>query len=371
MKRIAVLIAAFLVTGAVRDLQSVKSEDYQTQPKTIAVTEVPFGFVPEFRDSLARKLAECGVGLSFFPVADADAQLQIRQTGRETETVSRPYQQYTRLIRYEFTLVESASHKNVWKSQGDFVLDKPKENEADQRKAMASRSDDWADEMVYQMRRDKLIAHCGSSVAIAPPTPPQPQAVPAPPQVASATPQAAPAPDGPVKPMRFNLNGVTYNSLEEAEPQMRGAAAGEVAALALEPGAPHAAVLMVLPPDKTPVAPTVTTGSAPPPADVLQMLKLVGVINRVGTEASIDALRKSNLFTDVQVLRGDDVAAEDFRGQPYKLYLAPSKPTAHWTLAKQGGESKALPLGPGGLVTQDNLHKWLNGVKDALTALGG
>jgi len=378
MKRVLLLAAAFLVTGSVRNLDSVKSDDYQVKPKKVVVSEVPFGFPANFRDGLTRKMAECGVALSFFPAADAEAQLQIHQMGVEKETIRRPkYVEFIKMTRYEFVLVDPATHQNVWKSQGDFQGDEPKSDPIDEQQAADLRADGWADDVVGRMRRDKLIGECGKSVAIEPPTQAQPQLQPAAAAAAPSAPSAggaaaAPAPaPGPVNaPMRFKVGDTVYNSKEEAEVGLRADAAREVNKLDVTPGQPHGGLLVVLPVPKEPVKPATALPNGPSPDMIMQVLAFSMMTSRISVDSSLDSLKKTGLFSPVEVIHADDVADDDFRGQPYKLYL-PKETGAKWMLVRQGGGASALTVGPYGGSTQAALHKWLDAVTAALNGLGG
>jgi len=357
MKRLALLIAAFLVTGMVRNLQTVKSDDYEAEPKKIVVPEVPVGFDREFADSLTRKMAECGVALSFSPATDADARLQILQLGSEN-SYGPHVPAYTSMIRYEFTLIDLASSKNVWKLQGDFVLRQPSSSAAERQAAAVERSDDWADNIVWQMRRDKLIRHCGSSVAIAPPALPPPQEAAAP---------AAPA----TAPMRFKIGDTVYNSKEEAEIALRADAAREVSKLEVAPGQSHGGLLVVFAVPKPLVKPAaLPNDKGPSPELILQMMTFGMMTSGISGDSSVESLKKTGLFSPVEVIHADDVADDDFRGQPYKLYV-PKEPGAKWTLARQGGGASPLSTGPFGGSNQAALHKWVDAVSAALNGLGG
>jgi hypothetical protein len=170
--------------------------------------------------------------------------------------------------------------------------------------------------------------------------------------------------------MRFKVGDTVYNSKEEAEVGLRADAAREVSKLEVTPGQPHGGLLVVLAVQKEPTKAVATLPNGPSPDMIMQVLAFSMMTSRISVDSSLDSLKKTGLFSPIEVIHADDVAADDFRGQPYKLYL-PKEAGAKWTLARQGGGASPLSTGPYGGSTQAALNKWLDAVTAALNGLGG
>lgn len=382
MKKPAILFALVALSlsacGGVRNLQSVKSSDYDTTPKNIvAVLQDADPTFPAFKARLTEEMASCGIKLQFATVLPgqtninapgADAFLLFKELAHETTTRRQNYQvtdQYVSMYRYEVTLTDIATKKTVWKGVGDFrTLENAKSNYLG-KLVEASPAMTWSRDLMDQMKKDGLVGNCDSAAA-------KTAAADAP---VAATPAAAtpggtgnggdiPLPAAAPQTMRYNVNGTIYDSLEAAEAAMRTDAAKEVAQINPVSG-PHRAALVI-------VAPTqqqTRNGSIVPPnmsaTQLDQIWAYMAVVNKVGYDANLDAIRKAGLFDQVTLIRADDVGEDDFRGATYKLSLAQKD----WVLTKQGGGKQKVSALPVSNVKVLVLTKMLDNLQAAATTL--
>lgn len=361
---IAILaVAALSGCGGVRNMQTVKSENYGTAPRNIvAILNEADPSFPAFKESLAKEMAACGIHLEFVQVAPgqttinapwAQAILQFRQLGHETTTVTqygRPVDNYTSMYRYELMLTDMTEKKVVWKGQGDF---RTAENSHDPLKRAITESPayGWTTDIMAQMKKDGLIGTCDPSLL---------------PQATSATTRtdASTIPvSAPVGKLTFQVGGKTYDSLDAAEASMRADAATAVEQIAPSSTPPRSSLLIVVPVLKQG---KITQIGGLDPSQVEQLMAYSQKVTAVGHDTTADAIRKSNLFHQVTLIREDNVQDSDFRGAGYKLWIAGKE----WKLAKQGSNgSQVVTTPPSGQIKVAALKKTLDSIETGLNQL--
>ena len=175
-------------------------------------------------------------------------------------------------------------------------------------------------------------------------------------------------------PTRLKVEGVTYDSLEQAETGLRAKAADEIAKLPAQADTPYGSLLFVMATEKQPKLPE---GFAN--AQMLQAINATSMFTRIGYSSDADVLKQTKLFSEVEFVRSDDLAESDFHGAAFKIYAArnisdPLAPAAFvketWTLARADGTSQPLSMAPpAGLPRPEGLQSWVAAVKAGLEAV--
>lgn len=370
----------------VEHLESVKSQDLSAAPKNIYGYIASSSFssdkaVDDFKKGMVEGLAQCGIRLQFqpgalpsvSPPAGFTAVLGFRELAHEATTVSRytaTIDKYNDMYRLEIDLIDVATKKTVWKSQGDF---RTKDNAKDKSVFHVfdeSASAAWSETVLGEMKKDGLLTSCGPNYAIAPgvitsaaPVPgAAPVPVPTPVAVSGTAAAAAGAPAaGPAKPSSYKVNNVTYASLGEAEAAMRANATKEVSQLAPFSGTPRSSLVIVPIGDKQA---KIASTPGQTPAQLEPIMAYMHMVNQVGYDTTVDAVRKSNLFSQVTLARGGDVADDDFKGAAYKIWFSGGS----WNLAKQGGAPQKVSAPTIAEPKAANLNGFLTSVRQAADA---
>jgi hypothetical protein len=114
-----------------------------------------------------------------------------------------------------------------------------------------------------------------------------------------------------------------------------------------------------------PVGPPQTSanGTVTPMPEIRQFALMNGDVQY---DAYVEAIRRSQLFSEVTLLRADDLPEGEFQGNQLKMSLQLSKPgsQASWNVAKKGGGKQNFAHVPG-TVTQANLGLLLNRLSQA------
>lgn len=334
-------VSALSSCNSVQNLQSVKDKDY-TAPKNVYGYLQPSTFsadkaAEDFKKYMVDGLAECGIRLQFqpgalpsvTPPAGFDSVLGFHELGHETVTQRGGYvgyDQFNDMYRVEVTLTALPARKVVWKSQGDFRTQDNRRDVLVTKAIDSSAAATWSGSLLKEMRADALLGPCLKTDAIAPGEVTSAAAVPgAQPVQPVASAAAAPAP---AKPSSYKIDNVVYPTLGDAETAMRANAAKEVAQITPFPAAPRESLLIVAGTDK--LNKIATTANA---AQMEPILAFIHLVNQVGYDTTADAVRQSNLFKQVTLVRADDVADGDFKGAAYKLWFS----SGSWGLARQGG----------------------------------
>lgn len=395
---LALAFGALLVLSScnrVDNIQSVKSQDYTSTPRDI------FGYIPlsafssdkgieDFKKNMVNGMAECGVRLQFWPGVLASSEhyqpalmtpvtppagfaaaLVFRELGHETTTLrggAVGYDNFVDMYRLEITLTDLASKKTVWKSQGDYRTADNGKLHSVFHSLDSSAGAAWSGTVLTSMRNEGLLGACRSADAIAPGPVTIAAASPAAPPMAVASSAAASAssvaPTGaaaPAKAPSYKINNVTYASLDEAEAALRANAVKEVAQVAAVPGPPRDTLLIVAIGDKQAKIASTPGQTA---AQLEPVLAFMHVVNKVGYDSAAEAVRHSNLFKQVILVNGEDVADADFKGAAYKLWFS----SGSWGLAKPAGARQKTVAPMNGEPKAANLNSFVNSLQQAATA---
>ena len=367
------------------NIKSVKAPDYDKAPHRLMVV-LPAGqhYLEEtFKRSLTAELSLCGASTQFAAAFDPaharaggfDAVMTARPLGEETVTVSKfgvPIEHYTSKARFEFSLIDADSQRNVWKEQIDFTSGNP---DSIFRIGQAPVEETWAKVLVESMAKDGIscapgtgtasgtaaVAPAGPVMAAAPMTPPEtpaptpitpapdpipttpvlPVAPPAPPSspaiaVAPLPPRPAP-PAVPVAGDGFIVDGVAYPTSAEALRALRQIADRNLAQTA-PVGPPIDATLLVVIPDPEANAPVATRQS--------NEKRVYAMTQReIQNQAYVRALRRLGPFKSVMTARPSEIHVGDFRGAAFKLWR--DETAGVWVLTSTKGGEQRFEVVPG------------------------
>lgn len=324
--------------AGVKNVQTVKSTEFSGTPRNIvAVQQNGDPFSAQVKEAFRAKLASCGVALQFVPppppgqsinAPGADGLLAFKELGKETTTVSNKYaviDKYPDMYRYEFSLTDLKSRKDVWKGRGDFTTREQSKDSI----FRGSPGDAWSQTLLDLMKKDGLITDCDPAKL------PAAAAVTMMP-VAAAAPGAAPAAGG-AGTISFNVGGVVYKQVDDALAASRTEADKKVAA-ASRPGSQAYDSLLVAIPTPTEIenASVKITGLA----HEADFKKYIVGSRQIQIESYVQAFRKTGMFKSVTTVASDQITANELRGSQYTLSFAKTeaKTPGAWTLASAKGQ---------------------------------
>lgn len=332
---LSLLSAAAILSGCAgaRNIKSVKADDYTLVPRQVLVV-IPArtALTHDFNVSLAGSLAKCGTVARFsaeygLPDAKAshfDAVLTATPLGTETTTTTTRFSSssYVSMVRFEFSMIDTTSQKNVWKEQIDFT-------NGDQKSLLnpGDKEQVWASALFDSMVKNKLVGSCDSDRAV--------------PQAAELYYHPAPGAttvQGKATTVTFSAGSSKYATADEALTVLRQIADGNVAKVNSVGLQTYAPLLLIVPSQEEIEKTSVRISGATNEDDVR---KYTLGTRELQYESYVRAFRKANLFESVDALRSNEVQSGDFKGHAYKLWFVPAqgKTPGDWVLASaKGGE---------------------------------